>query len=196
MDKECVAVVSFHEPCPYVLGSKLPLVPYNRGWFKGGMTIPNIGSLDPSTCLAVDFFLSDSGIRQDPKDNACENQEALQQIQERGMEVFKQQAQGMDWISVPRFDHRLQWIKQISARIPYDSSLQVTMLDGFGLYCPLGIYWFVMTCVSLATLEVHLALIGIIREDSSKILVNNVWSLIDVWVILSKSGTRMDQDVC
>lgn len=34
-------------------------------------------------------------IRQDPKDNACENQEALQQIQERGMEVFNQQARGM-----------------------------------------------------------------------------------------------------
>lgn len=54
---------------------------------------------DPWTHVSGHIFKPTSlrfgKIRQDPKDNACENQEALQQIQERGMEVFNQQARGM-----------------------------------------------------------------------------------------------------
>lgn len=53
---------------------------------------------DPWTHVSGHIFASQPQIweiRQDPKDNACENQEALQQIQERGMEVFNQQARGM-----------------------------------------------------------------------------------------------------
>ena len=62
----CLAVLSFHDPWTHVSGNIF---------------------LPPS--------LRFGKIRQDPKDNACENQEALQQIQERGMEVFNQQARGM-----------------------------------------------------------------------------------------------------
>lgn len=60
----------------------------------GSCIIPR--PMDP--CFRTYFFASQPQIweiRQDPKDNACENQEALQQIQERGMEVFNQQARGM-----------------------------------------------------------------------------------------------------
>ena len=64
------------------------------------------------------------------------------------------------------------------------------MVDGFGLYCPLGnIDGFVMTCVAL-TLEVHLALIGLRREDTSEILVNFVRCLSHFVQIRHVNGPR------
>lgn len=49
---------------------------------------------------------------------------------------------------------------------------------------------FVMTCVALRTLEVHLALIGLRREDSSEILMNFDWCLSHFVQIRRVNGPR------